>query len=125
MKQRSFVFNALATKKVSKTQFFWKHFLTFCAGPTFLCNNVRRVNTGNAYTCFQIWHDLWANGEKIPAHLKAKIRHRAPTKALDLTDESNLSFADQLRDAVAFGEAFGHEGVQEEEANEGQQNTDE
>ncbi|ETO68377.1 hypothetical protein F444_14768 [Phytophthora nicotianae P1976] len=41
-----------------------------------LCNCVRRKEVGNRLTCDQIWHDSWANGTAIPAHLRKK--HQVP-----------------------------------------------
>ncbi|ETL45674.1 hypothetical protein L916_04274 [Phytophthora nicotianae] len=41
-----------------------------------LCNCVRRKAVGNRLTCDQIWHDSWANGTAIPAHLTKNIRFR-------------------------------------------------
>jgi hypothetical protein len=41
----------------------------------FMCNVVRRTDEGNTSTCYQIWHNLWKNGEKIPQQAN-RIRRR-------------------------------------------------
>jgi hypothetical protein len=43
----------------------------------YLCDRIRRQESGNQLTCFQIWHDEWGNGQAIPASITRSIQIRS------------------------------------------------
>ena len=105
--------------------------------PVFLCNEVRRLETGNSLTCFQIWHNLWACGSKLPKTSTAHIRRRtiasipsvkAPERPRDDTeddedDETAEEDAEEMEsDAEEFDEDM--EEVADEEAEEDDEEDD-
>ncbi|POM81236.1 Hypothetical protein PHPALM_825 [Phytophthora palmivora] len=45
--------------------------------PVYLCNKVKHSVSGQARTCFEIWHSCWRNGALRPTRWKRKLRVRA------------------------------------------------
>ena len=46
----------------------------------YLCNVPRHHQYGASTTCFQIWHDQWECGSKLPTLANKKIQMRRPGK---------------------------------------------
>ena len=42
----------------------------------YLCDRVRRAESGNSLTCFQVWHFQWKSGLQLPANITKLIKMR-------------------------------------------------
>ena len=43
----------------------------------YLCDRIRRQESGNTLTCSQIWHSEWQNGHAIPSSIQRRIQIRS------------------------------------------------
>jgi hypothetical protein len=66
------------TKRVPDSSWYCKDCRINSERKVYLCSVARHMDKGNNMTCFQIWHLLWENGERIP--LAKPIRFRKPAK---------------------------------------------
>jgi hypothetical protein len=56
-------------------------------GRIYLCNEVRRVDQGNTVSCFNIWHSMWKNGERLPDTVdRGVIRQRRSAEQIEIDE---------------------------------------
>ncbi|GMF32242.1 unnamed protein product [Phytophthora fragariaefolia] len=80
-RQRSCKVCALLRSDRKKKSFSTTFFCERCSiddAKCWLCNKIRRQYKGIAKTCFEIWHDDFQCGQKIPANLGKRVVLRRP-----------------------------------------------
>ncbi len=79
-RQRACKVCSLLRRAGSSRSYNSKYFCATCSvgqKRIYLCDRVRRQETGNTLTCSQLWHSRWKNGTRFPPNVQNRIKLRS------------------------------------------------